>query len=276
MDDGWYAERIARIEDDILRALARGTPPTPAALRFLLRRYGASLRADLGDRLGRALAVALGLAAAATTTIDRAAWLLLLGEASRVSADDRMAPAVGALVDALANEWGARLPVDAAALSIDACLASAAEDRRPSIVPRAVDELERLASRAYVPGRPVRDAGEVVRLASALLTAFVETARLPYAMLAEELVQSLFRHACDRESGRLVASFEVNCDAVVVLARLGVLHASADYRTGAIVAAGANYFLDADRILASLARESPADLRVAAFGLALVERLNRS
>lgn len=276
MDDRWFAERITRIEDDVVRALARGTPPTPASLRFLLRRYGASSRDDLADRLGRALAVALGLAASATTTTDRAAWLQLLGEASRVSPDERMPAAVASLVDTLAGEWGTNAPLDAAALAIDACLASAGDDRRAAIVPRAIDELERLASRAYVPGRPVRDAGAVVRLASALLTAFVETARLPYAMLAEELVQSVFRDARDRESGRLVASFEVNCEAVVVLIRLGVLHASADYRSGAVIAAGANYFLDADRILASLARESPADLRVGAFGLALAERLNRS
>src|SRR5581483_3695509 len=188
-------------------ALARRTPPAPAALRFLLRRFGVSPRADLEERLGRALAVSLGLAAAATTTSDRAAWLLLLGEARRLSEDDRMAGAVASLVDGLSAEWRADQPVDAAALAIDACLASVDERRRTTIVPQAIDELERIASRAYVPGRPPRDASEVIHLASALLTAFTVTARLPYAMLAEELVQSLIRHGRDRESGLFVASF---------------------------------------------------------------------
>jgi hypothetical protein len=276
LDDGWYADRVAQVEDDVLRALARRTPPAPPALRFLLRRFGVSPREELEDRLGRALAVSLGLAAGATATADRAAWLLLLGEASRLSEDDRMPRAAASLVDALSAEWGADVPAEAAALSIDACIAAVDDHRRATIVPRAIDELERIASRAYVPGRPPRDAGEVVRLASALLTAFTETARLPYAMLAEELVQSLIRHGRDRESGLFVASFELNCDAAIVLARLGALHRNDGYLAGAVVAADADYDRDADRVLASLALESPADLRIGAYGLALVERLNRS
>jgi hypothetical protein len=276
LDDRWYAERVERVEDDVLRALARRTPPTPSALRFLLRRFGVSARPDLDDRLGRALAVSLGLAAAATATIDRAAWLLLLGEARRLSQDDRMPAAVATLVDGLAAEWGADLQVEVAALSIEACLASADDDRRAAIVPRAIDELERIASHAYVPGRPARDVGQVVRLASSLLTAFTETARLPYAMLAEELVQSLMRSSRDRENGLFVASFELNCAAAIVLIRLGALHRNANYRAGAIVAVDADYDRDADRVLASLALQSPADLRIGAYGLALVERLNRS
>jgi hypothetical protein len=268
LDDRWFAERITRIEDVVVRALARGTPPTPASLRFLLRRYGASSRDDLADRLGRALAVALGLAASATTTTDRAAWLQLLGEASRVSPDERMPAAVASLVDTLAGEWGTNAPLDAAALAIDACLASAGDDRRAAIVPRAIDELERLASRAYVPGRPVRDAGAVVRLASALLTAFVETARLPYAMLAEELVQTSQR----RGDGH--ADAEAACRAAHVLCRLASLHADADYVNAAVVARGADYRGDGARLLDAHAAHALETPRIAArYGFALAHLL---
>ena len=67
-------------------------------------------------------------------------------------------------------------------------------------MPAAIDELERVVGGSYRPGDGlVRDrdgirvrgsVGDHVRGASALLTAFELTGRLPYAMLAEELMQS--------------------------------------------------------------------------------------
>jgi uncharacterized protein YyaL (SSP411 family) len=104
-----------------------------------------------------------------------------------------------------------------------------------------------------------------VGLASALLTAFHLTSRLPYSMLAEELVQtSMPTIAGDPPFGEA-------CDAARVLCRLAALHDDADYRASAVIA-DADYRADAERVLERLAArldESGADL--ALFGLALSE-----
>lgn len=277
MEDAWIADGIALVEDDVLHALDRGAPPTAPALRFLLRRYGVSDRVEIEDRLGRALAVALDLAAGAETMIDRAGWLLLFGEARLASEDERLLAAVPQLTQKLSGAWAGNLAAEDAAVSIDACLRTAEGEARSTVVPQAIDELERVVAIVYAPGRSPHNPSESVRMASALLTAFEITARLPYAMLAEELVQALKRNVWDAAGGGFVASFEVNCEAACVLGRLAALHRNAEYRAAAIIAAGADYDGDADRMLAALAHaRSARDLRGAAYGLALVERLNRS
>ena len=65
----------------------------------------------------------------------------------------------------------------------------------PAIVPPAIDELERIVGGAYRArrgrslGGAARSTHRRSRVASALLTAFELTGRLPYSMLAEELMQ---------------------------------------------------------------------------------------
>jgi hypothetical protein len=108
--------------------------------------------------------------------------------------------------------------------------------------------------------------------ASALLTAFERTGRLPYSMLAEELIQAERRGPWDD------GDLPIHCGAVRVLCRLAALHADDQYRGAAVIASGADYRGDASRILESQsaraldhARSSPDES--AAYGLALGEWL---
>ena len=99
------------------------------------------------------------------------------------------------------------------AAAVDACLLAGGHLLDPqSIVPDAIDELERIVAAAYRPGRglarSVNDPGgargalaDHVRTSSALLTAFDFSGRLPYPMLAEELMQFARETLWDEESG---------------------------------------------------------------------------
>jgi hypothetical protein len=99
-------------------------------------------------------------------------------------------------------------------------------------------------------------------------------------MLAEELVQFARRTLWDHEQAAFRAAsteasdaFTLNCEAVRVLCRLAALHHDDDYRHVAVVAVGADYRADAERILAAQAASAHArDLAgAAAYGLALAE-----
>jgi len=107
-----------------------------------------------------------------------------------------------------------------------------------------------------------------VRDASALLTAFLLTDRLPYAMLAEELIQHTRRNLL--KAGDL--PFAIACEAATVLSRMASLHANEEYRAAAILAPDAHYADDAALILERLADEAAAHgLASAAYGLAAGE-----
>jgi len=194
-------ETIDWIADVIVAAIHRGDAIAPDALRFLLRRYCATDRADLRDALEPGLANALRCQAAAETTDERAAWLLLFSEAAAISDDDRLHGAGIDLIGALSREWGRATDVGTGAASVEACLLAGSHIVDPqAIVPEAIDELERIVAAAYRPGsglaRSVNDPGgdrgalaDHVRTSSALLTAYDFSGRLPYPMLAEELMQ---------------------------------------------------------------------------------------
>jgi len=159
------------------------------------------------------------------------------------------------------------------------------------LAPKAIDELEHIIATAYRPGdglahdldSPDRVRGQLadqLRTASALLTAYVLTWRLPYGMLAEELVQFARRTLWDDEHAAFRAAphegadvFVLNCEAARVLCRLAALHHDDDYRHVAVVAVGADYRTDAERILTAQAASAHArDLSdAAAYGLALAE-----
>jgi hypothetical protein len=97
-----------------------------------------------------------------------------------------------------------------------------------------------------------------------LLTAFDVSGRLPYPMLAVELMQTA--------SGRPSHAFEEQCDAARVWCRLAALHASAGYRDAAVVAPNADYQADAIRMLSELADEAGRrGASAAIYGFALLE-----
>jgi hypothetical protein len=81
-----------------------------------------------------------------------------------------------------------------------------------------------------------------------LLVAYQISGRLPYAMLAEELIQ--------RSRTAASADFVVACEAARVLSRLAVLHDDPDYRAAAVIVPAADYRADAARLLAAQASEA--------------------
>jgi uncharacterized protein YyaL (SSP411 family) len=267
-------------------AAASSGSPDPYGLRLLLRRYATEGRDDLADTIGLGLAAALE----GTATHDEARaedWLTLFVEAASLSDDDRLPRAAGELVRILRQRWGRESNVESLTRSVDACLAASQLVGREEIVSTAVDELERIIAAAYRPGagvaHDIADAegtrgrlADQVRAASALLTAYERTRRLPYAMLAEELMQSARRTLWDEECGgfldRRAKPFVINCDAARVLCRLAALHDAEDYQQTAVVAAGADYRRDAHRTLAALG-SSYRDQGAAGaiFGLAINE-----
>lgn len=241
---------------------------------LLLRAYAASGGDDLAEALGIALARALDVATNADDASDRAAWLTVLVEAAPLADDDRIGSAAGEIVDLLQATWPRDVSTGssfiACAASVDACLRASTIGVSGAIVPAAIDELERMVGAAYRPGPGVLggDAAAHGAAAGMLLTAFEVTGRLPYAMLAEELMQPARRVA-----SRL---FAVDCSAARVLCRLAALHDDREYRAAAVVAADADYRRDAARILRLHASHAPsAPLGDAAlYGLAFGELMS--
>jgi len=275
-------------------------PPDPVGLLFLLRRDAARPDAAAHDVLARWLDH-LAADVVWERPDDNAALLTLLVEAASAMGDERLAARarhVARMLRALVS-GGTIAGVDAICTIVEACLAASVLEAADSgLVAFAVEALERALGAAYRPGGGVAhlvDAPDEVRgllvdhvrAASALLAAYAATGRLPYAMLAEELVQ-WSRHRLWDESGgfhdrpapeaplgllsRRVKPFTVNCDAARVLCRLAALHDEEAYRRSAVLAPGADYRADARLVLASqraVAREyGPI---AAAYGLALGE-----
>jgi hypothetical protein len=270
---------IERSTDAVLRTLER-EEPTSAAVRLLLRRYAATGRDDILHALEHALTRALEAWPQAPQD-EFAGWLMLFAEAAAVSEDDRVREAAGGLVVRLRESWGRERRIAVGAAGVDACLRAEAAGLEGASLQAAIDELERLVGAAYEPGEGLSRGAANVRLAdhvsaaSALLTAYECTARLPYSMLAEELMQFVARTLGEGdEAGFLdgeTASkpFALNCEAASVLHRLDSLHRSAEYREAAVVAPSADYGRDAERLLRWLAPQVPeAGLGGAVYGLA--------
>ncbi len=283
---------------------------TPAALSLLVARYIAHGRADVRDALGQGLArviettatpeaaapeLTLGPTHGAAThgaTSDRAQWLMALVEASAISDDERIPPAIESLVGSLRDEWPSRGEVGAAMQAIEASLSAAVcLSDRDHLVAAAIEELERIVSFSYEPGEGLRhslrpgstETGTLrdhVAAASALLNAYGVTARLPYSMLAEELMQFARRSWWDEKAGGFwraanLDSFVANSHAAIVLGRLATLHEDPEYRAVAVIAYQSDYADDCRRTLESL--ELPATSRgldVAVYALALCANLH--
>jgi hypothetical protein len=282
------AGAIERVTDAVLEALALDEAPTAPAVRLLLRRYAATGR----DEIRGALEPALARAVDDWTERPRGeypGWLLLFAEAAAVSDDERLRSAAANLSGSLRESWGREGKVAVAVASVDACLRASDVLNTMEVpvegVQAAIDELERVVAGAYRPGDGVSETasgnGTRGRLsdqsstASALLTAFECTSRLPYSMLAEELMQFARRTLWDAAEGGFfdghsgAKPFALNCEAASVLCRLALLHGSDDYQRAAVVASDADYRRDAERILQWLAPSAPElGLAGAVYGLA--------
>lgn len=244
---------VARVSD----AVAASDVVDPIAVRFLLSQYASTGRDDLSSIVGEALGRALQQHDATART-ERTEWLLLFADAALWSEDERLRDAVTDLLAGI----DARAP-DA----IEAALRGSTAVGDAARLAAAVDDLERLVSRGYEPGDGVGSADQFA-VASALLTAFDVTGRLPYAMLAEELV------AASQRRGDGFDDTASACRAARVLCRLAALHADGEYRHAAVVAPGADYRGDAGRLLTEHATRALAGTREAAlYGLALAHWL---
>jgi hypothetical protein len=220
-------------------------------------------RQEFPGFVGGALAQALVESHQPDSARSRAAWLVLFVEARHISEDERLHDEISRLAVRVRDDWIARPIADAAAALEAALLASMLDGFGPLAAP-AVDELERIVSAHYRPGRPLGSFADQVRTASALLTAFDVSGRLPYPMLAEELMQTA--------RGLTSDAFEEQCDAARVCCRLAALHASAGYRDAAVVAPNADYQTDAIRMLSELADEAGRrGASAAIYGFALLE-----
>jgi hypothetical protein len=294
---------IAWLAGTALGAVERDEALPPAAVVLLLRRYLMTGDEPVARALGTALARALDAfehdelpedAAARAerwrSTGTRAEWLMAFLTGSSLSDDDRLRNAAATLAAELRREWPLTGEVSPGLRAVEACLhATMVLGERESPIQAAIDELERIIGLAYEPGagiaRSIRpmdaDDGrlvDVVSAASALLTAYELTQRLPYAMLAEELVQFARRTWWDEGRGCFGGKdeefdmFVANSEAARVLFRIAALHDDPEYRAHAVIAPGARYGDLATRVLDALKSSSRQyGLGSSLYGLAIMD-----
>jgi hypothetical protein len=258
----------------MLDALSCGDPVGPAALTFLLERYAATNREDLSEALGQALAAALEQAPNDIGLAERTAWTLLFAHAARVSDDPRVRDAASSGVEQLIVTWSSDVGSDRADIStllraVEACLVASQVVESPRLLGAAVNELERIIAARYEPGQGMGTLEVQIATASTLLTAYALTGRVPYSMLADELVQVALRTPWTSQP------FEFNCEAALVCARLAELHRDANYRLAAVTSANGDYGMEAARVLSGqLPQVKDLGPAAASFGLALAQWLN--
>jgi hypothetical protein len=291
----WLTDRVV---DSVGDALARGETIAAGALQLLLRRYSTGARADLAEPLGAAVAREIDRQAQYGCAEDCEGWVALFSEAAAISDDPRLARAAADLVEGLRARWSRPVTnvtnvknvenveaVDQVMRSVEACLLAVNVPAARELVAEAIDALERVVAGAYRPGQGVAHEiakttfvrgglSDHVRSASTLLTAYMLTARLPYAMLADELMQSVLRTPPGEPEGRDVP-FALRCELARVFCRLAALHRDEEYRQKAVLAVDEDYAADAALTLAALASSvRERGVEAAPFGLALDEWLN--
>ena len=273
------------LTDRILGAIARGERVTAAALQALLRRFSMTAREEMAEPLGAALAQEVDRQAERGCPDDCEGWVALFSEAAAVSDDPRLPRAAAALVADLPARWSSLelKDVDSVMRSVEACLLAVNVPEARDLAAEAIDALERVVAGAYRPGQGVSHQiaktifvrgglSDHVRSASTLLTAYQLTARLPYAMLADELMQSVLRTPPAEPDAAV--SFALNCELASVLCRLAALHRDEEYRRTAVLAVDEDYAAEAARTLTALASSvRERGVEAAPFGLALVEWL---
>ena len=267
MREDVIAAAVDTVTNVVLDALERGVAPTADALRFLLRVYASTGRDDVRASIEPALADALQIAADSSSE-TAAGWLILFVEAAGASDDSRLREAASDLASKVRMNLRGTLPITVTAHSVDAYL-QALPFVDDGSVQAPIDELEGLVARSYEPGCGIEGGVEQdVSVASALLTAFAVTDRIPYAMLAEELL----RHAHVAVSDVKMLPFLTACHVAQVLSRMAALHQHPEYRTAAVIAPNADYASDAGQMLEQIARDAEASgIAAAAYGLAAGE-----
>jgi hypothetical protein len=284
------AATLDRLTESVLDAVGRDEPAA-AALQFLLRRLSTTGRDDIAESLGASLARELDRQAQHGCDRDREGWIAVFSEAAAISDDPRLPRAAADLLGSLRTRWlsaesGARAPgVDETMHAVEACLLSVNVPEARALAAEAIDALERVVAGTYRPGQGVAHEiaatmfvrgtlSDHVRSASALLTAYTLTARLPYAMLADEMMQSVLGTAPVEADGGEVP-FALSCELARVCCRLAALHHDEEYRRAAVLPPGGDYGADAARTLTALASSlGERDADPALFGLALAEWLN--
>jgi uncharacterized protein YyaL (SSP411 family) len=223
---------------DTLTASLKSGSTSPSAVLFVLRTYSVSGRSDMRDAIEAGLTNGLRAMTDDPDPRRRCLWLGVFAEATAASDDERLVERV-----------------------------------RSQLSP-TIDGLERFVGSVYEPGEGLAGADVTEQLHSALafLTAFELTGRLPYSMLAEELLQIARRQSWDRDRGSFGATFVANATAAQLLCRLAALHRDPDYAASAVVAPYARYAADAERILEALAPIARTHLDdVAEYGMALLD-----
>lgn len=276
---------VERIVQTVLDAIGRGEGESPPDLLLLLRRYVATGRPELSEALGTALARALDRCTSPDRREERSPeWLAVFVEAAAISQDERLPAAAASIVATLRRSWPARGELRASFRAVESCLAAAHLGNEDDVATSAIDELERIVGRSYEPGDGLAGRGllEHSAAASALLTAFAVAGRLPYAMLADELIQFARRSWWNERLGGFenaerstqdVEQFVANCEMVRVLCRMALLHADGSYRDIAVLAPRADYAEDARRTLARFAPAANPSPDCALYALALDEYL---
>ena len=224
------------IVDTVVATLTAGTS-TPSAVLFALRSYTSSGRSDVRDAVEAGLTSGLQLIDGEPDPRRRCLWLGVFAEATAVSDDERLVESV-----------------------------------RSHLSP-TIDGLEHFVRTAYEPGEVLAGADVTVQIHSALafLTAFELTGRLPYSMLAEELLQIARREWWDGDHG-FGPDFHANAIGAQLLCRLAALHRDAEYAASAVVAPEAGYAVDAGKILTALQPIARTHLDdVAEYGMALLD-----
>jgi hypothetical protein len=302
---------VERIVQSVLDAIGRGEGESPAELLLLLRRYVSTGRPELSEALGTALARALDRCTSPDRREDLSSeWLGVFVEAAAISQDERLPAAAESMVTSMRRSWPARGELRASFRAVESCLAAAHLGNEDDVATSAIDELERIVGRSYEPGDGLAGQGllEHSAAASALLTAFAVAGRLPYAMLADELIQFARRSWWNERLGGFDGNaepsaaqnaepstaqnaepstaqnaepstaqnaerFVANCEMARVLCRMALLHADSSYRDIAVLAPRANYAEDARRTLARLAPPVDPTGDSALYALALDEYL---
>ena len=269
------------LTDAIVAAIERDERVAPAALLLLLRRYSSGGRPDVAEALGTGFARELDYQARGGFEEDPTGWLAVFGEAAAASDDSRLAHAAARLVPLVCGRWSAPA-IDDRMQSIESCLLALAVPEARAVTAQAVDSIERSVAIAYrpgagvlhevptEPGTPFERGGlaDHVCTASTLVTAYALSGRLPYAMLADELMQSVLRQPVQG------ASFISRCDAARVQSRLAALHREPEYRRTAVLPTATDYAKEAENALRELAYSVPSrSVDAARFGLALAEWL---
>jgi hypothetical protein len=258
--------RLHDVETRVVASLSVEDGVDAHSVNFLLRLYLETGRDDVMERAGLALAAALRDYPLAVETLEQSAWLETFVDAHALADDQRVAEAVSHLTGVLRGAWASE-SVAHAAVALDACLRAAMLDAHRSLAQPAIDELERIVKIAYRPGRGVGVCADQIAMAGALLSAYRLSGRLPYSMLAEELVAAarpLMENECD---------FPTACHAARVMCHLAALHDDEQYRRTAVVAPSSDYRRDVaailDRWSDEAMRRCTADAAI--YGVALLE-----